>query len=440
MKSVRCGNKKCLQYGKANAGNINRYGFYQTRWGRRRRYRSQACGKTFCRNSGTVYHRLQHRRSTFDEVAALRVEGLNKSAIARVQQIAWNTVDRWLEKAAGSCRRFNDRRITGLEVTELQADEMRTMVGGKEQPIWIFVSIDVWSRLWPSTIVGRRSYRNTLGLFRDVSSRMKLEGMPLITTDGFEFYNHVVRRVFGAACLYGQVIKTRRNDRVIKVDRSRRIGAAWRWEQAWRDSEDSTKLNTSYVERLNLTIRQGSAYLVRRTICYARREQRLEDHLQLLRCYYNFVRPHRALKFGREVRTPAMQAGLTRQRLTFREIFSPAIIFWARGKFMLVFAPSTISVAASNKGMSLAAYQHWMAEAPPNTQSSPYRHLNRIYWNATLRETELPGFIFVYLSRTVEPGLFCIRYPLSFNPTRRKYPDAFTCRKRPPGPPRGRWL
>ena len=105
------------------------------------------------------------------------------------------------------------------------------MVGSKEQPIWIFVSIDVWSRLWPSTVVGRRSYRNTLGLFRDVSSRMKLERIPLITTDGFEFYNHVVRRVFGAACLYGQVIKTRRNDRVIKVERRRRIGAGWRWEQ-----------------------------------------------------------------------------------------------------------------------------------------------------------------------------------------------------------------
>ncbi len=99
----------------------------------------------------------------------------------------------------------------------------------------------------------------------------------------------------------------------------------------------------------------GFAYLFRRTICYARREQRLEDHLQLLRCYYNFVGPHRALKFGRAVRTPAMQAGLFRQRLTFRKIFSPAIIFWARGKFMLVFAPSTITVAASNKGMSLAA-------------------------------------------------------------------------------------
>jgi hypothetical protein len=72
------------------------------------------------------------------------------------------------------------------------------------------------------------------------------------------------------------------------------------------------KLNTSFVERLNLTIRQGSAYLGRRTICHARWRERLEEHLELFRCYYNFISTHRALKFGREVRTPAMQAGLTR--------------------------------------------------------------------------------------------------------------------------------
>ena len=41
----------------------------------------------------------------------------------------------------------------------------------------------------------------------------------------------------------------------------------------------------------------------------------------MLRCYYNFVRPHRALKFGLEVRTPAMQAGLVSRRLSFREVF-----------------------------------------------------------------------------------------------------------------------
>jgi hypothetical protein len=89
-----------------------------------------------------------------------------------------------------------------------------------------------------------------------------------------------------------------------------------------RDSEDSSKLNTSFIERLNLTIRQGSAYLFRRTICHARWKERLEDHLELLRCHYNFVRPHRALKFGPEIRTPAMQAGLLSKRLSFREVFA----------------------------------------------------------------------------------------------------------------------
>ncbi len=42
----------------------------------------------------------------------------------------------------------------------------------------------------------------------------------------------------------------------------------------------------------------------------------------VLRCYYNFVRPHMALRFGPEVRTPAMQAGLIAKRLTFRDVFT----------------------------------------------------------------------------------------------------------------------
>ena len=291
-----------------------------------------------------------------DEVATLSVEGMNKSAIARAKQIAWNTVDRWLERAANFCRRFNRQRINRLEVTELQADEIRTLVGGKLQPpIWIFVSLEVWSRLWPSTIVGKRSYRNTLALFRDVFGRMNDNCFPLITTDGFKFYRTVVKRVFRAACLFGQVIKKRRNDRIIKIERKTRIGAAWKWEQAWRNSEDSQKLNTSYVERLNLTIRKGSAYLFRRTICHARRRQRLEDHLELLRCHYNFIRPHLALKFGCEMRTPAMQAGLTTRRLMFRDIFSAKMILVALRIDIARFVYVASSASVSNSRFSLAA-------------------------------------------------------------------------------------
>jgi IS1 family transposase len=244
------------------------------------------------------------------------------SAISRVEGIAWNTVARWLERAAQTWRRFNNRTITGFEVAELQADEIRTFVGSKERPSWIFAAIEVWSRLWPATTVGRRSYGNTLTLLRDVADRMDFGRLPLIVTDGFGFYEKVVRRVFGPASLYAQVLKSRSNDRIVKVERRALIGAAWRFEEALNNSEDSSTLNTSFIERLNLTIRQSSAYLGRRTLCHARSKQALEDQLELLRCYYNFIRPHRAVKFGRETRTPAMQAGLTTRRLTFREVFS----------------------------------------------------------------------------------------------------------------------
>ena len=257
MDRFRCPNTQCPQTHSRCAGIIS-YGFYQTRWGRRRRFRCKMCRRTFCRNSGTVYHRLQHRRATFDEVAALSVEGVNKSSIARVQQIAWNTVDRWLEKAAAACRQFNHQEITKIGIRELQAAEIRTMVGGKERsPVWIFAAIEVWSRLWPATVVGKRSYRNTLTLFRELCARSTGSNLPPIATDGFKFYRQVIRRLIGAVCLYGQFIKKRRNDRVVRVRRKARIGEVLRWNDVWRTSEDSRQLNTSYIERLNLTIGQG---------------------------------------------------------------------------------------------------------------------------------------------------------------------------------------
>ena len=225
----------------------------------------------------------------------------------------------------------------------------------KGQPTGVFAVIEVWSRLWPSTFVGKRSYQNTLFLFQDLSSRMNLEEIPLAVTDGFGFYEKVIGRVFGSGCLYGQVIKTRRNDRVVKVERRIVPGGERRLKQALRDSQDSVKLSTSFFERLNLTIRQASAYLGRRTICQARRKERFEDHLELFRYHYNFSRPHRALRFGSGVRIPAMQAGLTSRRLTFREIFSSRMAFLASKYAVLMFTDWTLSVNVTNRRITLAA-------------------------------------------------------------------------------------
>ena len=53
-------------------------------------------------------------------------------------------------------------------------------------------------------------------------------------------------------------------------------------------------------ERLTLTIRQGSAYVRRRSPGHARGADQLHGHIDRLRCSYNVIRPHRALKCGRE--------------------------------------------------------------------------------------------------------------------------------------------
>ena len=75
-----------------------------------------------------------------------------------------------------------------------------------------------------------------------------------------------------------------------------------------------------------LTIRQASAYLRRRSPCHARDADQLRSHVELVRCHYNFVRPHRALRFGRETRTPAMQARLVSRRLALSDIFTGRLV------------------------------------------------------------------------------------------------------------------
>jgi IS1 family transposase len=313
--------------GKTGRGNIVLHGFLRLKRGRRHRYRCETCGRTFVSSLGTPYHRLKCTRAQFDKVATLSVEGMSKSAIARVMHLSWNTIARWLQRAAEAAERFSDRVLRGYMLAELQADDIRTFIDSKKRVGWVLAAIDVWSRLWVSLVLGRRSYRNVRRLLANAFHRGEWDRIPLITTDGYRHYRIVLGRLLDRGCIHGRVVKACRKNRVSKVERDLSIGSEWQLEEALRRSEDSDKLNTSFVERLNLTIRQGSAYLRRRSPAHARQGECLAGQLGLLRCYYNFVRPHMALKFGRETRTPAMQAGLVGRKLTFRDIFTAVAEF-----------------------------------------------------------------------------------------------------------------
>jgi len=99
----------------------------------------------------------------------------------------------------------------------------------------------------------------------------------------------------------------------------------------------SGRLNTAFVERVNLTLRQSVAALLRRTWSTMQEAPHLLIHLEWWRGYEHFVRPHAALRMalaqpisrgGQRVpqryrqRTPAMAAGLTSRRWTVRDLLT----------------------------------------------------------------------------------------------------------------------
>ena len=99
----------------------------------------------------------------------------------------------------------------------------------------------------------------------------------------------------------------------------------------------SGRLNTAFIERVNLTVRHAIAALARRTWATAQQSPHLLANLEWWRAYYHFVRPHESLRVafaeprergGKRLaqryrqRTPAMAAGKTNRRWTAREVLS----------------------------------------------------------------------------------------------------------------------
>ena len=315
-----CPNPTCHESSGSRA--VVRHSRLHSRRKSQRRYLCRTCGKTFAESVGTPYHRLRHSKELFDRVVALSLEGMSKSAIARVCGISYGTVARWLELASRHAEGFQQGALRRLDAVELQLDELRTHVGEKSKPSWIYTSVEVWSRLWTAVHVGRRTRRDALLHVKRVRDQvLPAYDLPLISTDGFHWYEKVIRRVFGPFCVHVQIEKRFQDGRARRTRTRLMLGTPDDLDRAMERSEDSRRINTAYVERLNLTIRRSLACLQRRTTALLRSRERLRQQVCLLQCYYNFVRPHGSLKFGKERRTPAMQAGISSRRLSLREIF-----------------------------------------------------------------------------------------------------------------------
>jgi hypothetical protein len=143
--------------------------------------------------------------------------------------------------------------------------------------------------------------------------------------------------------LYAQVIKTTRRRRLVRVSHRVVFGTLEAVQQVL--AACGWQIQTAFVERLNLSLRQRVAAIGRRSATPCKREEGLGQQLALFQVYHNFVLPHASLrqvlpeplptketgsaKVWRPC-TPAMAAGLTERVWTLREVLRYRVPPWSQ--------------------------------------------------------------------------------------------------------------
>jgi len=133
--------------------------------------------------------------------------------------------------------------------------------------------------------------------------------------------------------LYAQVVKSYRRRRVVRVRHRVVFGTLASVNQVLVAT--GWQINTAFIERVNLTIRQHVTAVGRRVITLCKSAEGVHHQLALYHTYYNFCLPHAALRVplprplptngtGSAKQwhpcTPAMAAGLTDHVWSVREV------------------------------------------------------------------------------------------------------------------------
>lgn len=218
---------------------------------------------------------------------------------------------------------------------------------------WGWKAISVKSRFRILTRIGKRDRENCDEFVRGIKERSDGRGC-IFESDGlneylgaFEKYYSRERvivseypteigelilrreRVWEEGFKYGRVVKEKKDGKVVKVRREVVVGSEEEIRDCILQGSTSKKINTSYIERDNLTSRQMNGKLRRKTIGFAKKKESLNWQTLISDFYYNFVRSHKSLR--KEVRdgrkkwlkeTPAMVEGLTDHIWTLKEVLS----------------------------------------------------------------------------------------------------------------------
>ena len=363
-----CPNPDCDYRGWVGWGNLSSNG-HPSGGPWRQLYCSQ-CEGYFLETRGTPLYGKRVSPDLLVWAVGALAEGLGIRAVARVFEVDPNTVLQWLVEAAEHLKAFSQHVLHDVRVTQVQLDELYALLSAvkdgevseteaikrlSRSPHWVWVAIDPVTKLLLAIDVGARTLAMAQCVVHQVVQVLAPDCVPVFLTDGFQEYITALLTHFGhwvqpkrrqikgplpkprwmplPQLLYAQVIKVTRRRRLVEVTPRVVFGTKAAVEQVL--AVCGWQINTAFIERVNLSIRQHVAAVGRRVMTLCKGEDGLRQQLALYHTYYNFCLPHASLRQPLpepeptnsngsakrwQPRTPAMAAGLTDHVWTLREV------------------------------------------------------------------------------------------------------------------------
>jgi len=245
-------------------------------------------------------------------------------SVSRITGVSINTVSKLLVDAGHACAAYHDKTVRGITAKAVQCDEIWSFSYAKQKnvkfaksapeaagDVWTWTALDADSKLIVSWHVGDRSQHTGISFMGDLKAR--LANRVQLTTDGHRAYLTAVAAVdFDAD--YAMLNKIFATDYAGagRYSPPKCIGAV---KQAIMGNPDPDLINTSFVERQNLTMRMSMRRFTRLTNAFSKK---FENHCHALALYfvfYNFCRVHKTLGA-----TPAMAAGIVDRVLKMADV------------------------------------------------------------------------------------------------------------------------
>ncbi len=281
------------------------------------------------RFSEMAYSKLFKKQGSlkeYSQAAKLIKYGLGVEQIADVLERDVRTIEGWVEGIADKSQKFHEFvcLVIALNLLYLQMDELWSYLKKKKRQLWVFISLEAETKFWVNFELGSRTNHTANRLVKGWKAWfIRTPGQVLkVTTDKLAAYkNALSKQLDSSSYVYLQIVKKRFKRRLKTVKKC--------WVKGTEEDFPLGTQNTSYIERLNLTLRQRISYLHRKTLGYCKNKNNLQRSLWLNLFDYNYCQFHRSLqidlkrekiKFKKRYKefTPGMKMGLTTAQLNWR--------------------------------------------------------------------------------------------------------------------------